>query len=874
MFLIIAIIVVFIILIRQNSSLKKENDNLKINNFNIVKFCPKCGFDLRSLLNRVNFCPKCGHNFNQAPPINNYQNNKIKEEIKKQKPTDKEVKNSLILTSGAILVIISAIAFLTSTWNITGSFVKTLILFLMLMVFFIVSYIADKYLNLKQTARTFYYIALSYIPIVFISISMFGLFGDYLSLMGEGRYIYLFFSSLIVALIYYFNLKKHNSILLFILSIIFQMLTVMFFALIFSSRFRVVILGLFVYNIVISILYLSKKIYFSVKAHTLLSIILGISLSIIYIFQNGLNLLFNNIIFIDFIICIVMLINLSLVLVKILKRDSIYKYIYPLIIILSFNNLSHLFLDNIMFIQALILASYGFVFIYNIIKESKINLITYLEVLVSFIIFYNIWEIKNIFLDNMLESYILFGVMAFFNLIHYVFNDKNKLFSAIMLSSGIIITAISLVMYFEFDAIILSLISFIFILISMYKNASIYLRNAFKWVGFVFLVLSSLIYINGNYIYSLIAYSIYSIVILVYGILKKKDSYKIFSYIYINIALLNIFNYAEINFLTFIIPSTTIILTILERLFNNIRSKASDIYLMISYIVSMILLLNTFEKYTNIAMLIISISFVTYICLYNKNKNLMCLPLIGFIPHIYFVDNLIIGNFNLLSIISIFVIAIICILMWYKKRNIYITMFYIYTFFYIMCYTPNNYISILIFAIGDFICYLIKNNKVKDIYKGLLYILGFALYNTILVDINLDSFSSLIAISYISLLILITRTIVKKYGNSYKVWEYIISILINLAIIFNYNSELDGIIYIIALAILVIVSYIYKLGPIFMVSVISLILNALLLTQILFINIPWWIYVLIIGSILISFAIYNESKDKTEKVDIKKHLDL
>lgn len=874
MFLIIAIIVVFIILIRQNSSLKKENDNLKINNFNIVKFCPKCGFDLRSLLNRVNFCPKCGHNFNQAPPINNYQNNKIKEEIKKQKPTDKEVKNSLILTSGAILVIISAIAFLTSTWNITGSFVKTLILFLMLMVFFIVSYIADKYLNLKQTARTFYYIALSYIPIVFISISMFGLFGNYLSLNGEGRYLYLVISSLIVAIIYYFNSSKYNSKLLFVLSIIFQILTVIFLVSIFSTRFRVVLFGLLIYSIIISILYLAKKIYFNEKMHLKLSIILCVSISIIYTFENCLNLLINNIIFIDFIIYIVMLINLYLVLVKILNKDNIYKYIYPLIIIFSFNNLSHLFLNNKMFMQSLVLASFGVTFIYNIIKESKINIITYIEVLISFIIFYNVWEIRSIFVDNMLESYILFGIVTFLSLIHYVFNDKNKLFSALMFSFGIIITSISVVTYFDFNCIILELISFILIIISMYKNANIQLRDAFKWVGIVSLLIVTILFQDGLFIYNFILSLIYFIIILSYGLTNKKETYKIFSYVYINIILINLFDYNKFNYSIFIIPTTTVLLTYVERLIHGIRSKASDIYLMISYIVSMILLLNTFEKYTNIAMLIISISFVTYICLYNKNKNLMCLPLIGFIPHIYFVDNLIIGNFNLLSIISIFVIAIICILMWYKKRNIYITMFYIYTFFYIMCYTPNNYISILIFAIGDFICYLIKNNKVKDIYKGLLYILGFALYNTILVDINLDSFSSLIAISYISLLILITRTIVKKYGNSYKVWEYIISILINLAIIFNYNSELDGIIYIIALAILVIVSYIYKLGPIFMVSVISLILNALLLTQILFINIPWWIYVLIIGSILISFAIYNESKDKTEKVDIKKHLDL
>ena len=39
----------------------------------------------------------------------------------------------------------------------------------------------DKYLNLKQTSKAFYYIALTYIPLALLSISIFELFGKYLS---------------------------------------------------------------------------------------------------------------------------------------------------------------------------------------------------------------------------------------------------------------------------------------------------------------------------------------------------------------------------------------------------------------------------------------------------------------------------------------------------------------------------------------------------------------------------------------------------------------------------------------------------------------------------------------------------------------------
>ena len=90
----------------------------------------------------------------------------------------------------------------------------------------------------------------------------------------------------------------------------------------------------------------------------------------------------------------------------------------------------------------------------------------------------------------------------------------------------------------------------------------------------------------------------------------------------------------------------------------------------------------------------------------------------------------------------------------------------------------------------------------------------------------------------------------------------------------NLTNEYDGIIYFIFLAILIIISYIYKFGPIFLISLISIVLNSIRLSRSLFGDIPWWIDILVIGGILIGFAIHNESKDKNEKENIKDRLDL
>ena len=86
-----------------------------------------------------------------------------------------------------------------------------------------------------------------------------------------------------------------------------------------------------------------------------------------------------------------------------------------------------------------------------------------------------------------------------------------------------------------------------------------------------------------------------------------------------------------------------------------------------------------------------------------------------------------------------------------------------------------------------------------------------------------------------------------------------------------YSSQTDGVIYVAFLSIIVILSYIFKFGPIFLICLIFIILNVLLLIG----SMPWWIYILIIGGVLIGFAIYNEAKDnQKEKISIKKHLDL
>jgi len=172
-----------------------------------------------------------------------------------EKTMSQETKNNLILISGSILIILSAIVFLTSTWTVTHDFFKTIIIVLMLGVFLAVSHIADKFLNLKQTSKAFYYIALAYIPILFLSIALFELFGKYFSLYGLGKYIYLTFSCFLVSVIYYYNAVKNKNHIIAIFSVIFQTLGITFFALVFTNDINIILSVLLAYNLLLGFSY-------------------------------------------------------------------------------------------------------------------------------------------------------------------------------------------------------------------------------------------------------------------------------------------------------------------------------------------------------------------------------------------------------------------------------------------------------------------------------------------------------------------------------------------------------------------------------------------------------------------------------------------
>ena len=146
----------------------------------------------------------------------------------------KKSQNATILISGAILIVLSAIVFLLSTWNTMSNFVKTGILVLLIGVFLEASAIAKKVFKLEQASKAFYYIAMAYIPIVVLAMSLFGLLGNYLSIFGEGKYLFFSISNVILSIIYLLEYARTKRKPLIFFSLATQLLSAIYIGCIFN----------------------------------------------------------------------------------------------------------------------------------------------------------------------------------------------------------------------------------------------------------------------------------------------------------------------------------------------------------------------------------------------------------------------------------------------------------------------------------------------------------------------------------------------------------------------------------------------------------------------------------------------------------------
>ena len=219
----------------------------------VKRYCTVCG---KEIMTDSKYCTECESKIEELrkqEEARREEERRIDVAAAKQRreKIEEERKNSLILTIGSFLIVLAAVTFLMGTWNTIHDIFKTIVLALGIALFLGGSKIAETRLKITKTARTFFFIAMAYIPLFLLSLSIFGLLGDYLSITGEGRYLYLGFSSIITAIVYYGFYKSKNEKSLFLGSLLAQAGAVVLLSLMISSTLELVLINLLLYNIVL-----------------------------------------------------------------------------------------------------------------------------------------------------------------------------------------------------------------------------------------------------------------------------------------------------------------------------------------------------------------------------------------------------------------------------------------------------------------------------------------------------------------------------------------------------------------------------------------------------------------------------------------------
>lgn len=141
---------------------------------------------------------------------------RVEKEKKKLTPEQLRERNiSLSLIAGVVLLLLGGLVLATSSWDKMNHMMKVFSIGGVSLLFFGISYISSQYLKIAKTAFAFLTLASLLIPVTFVGIGYFQLFGEWLSLFGDGKYV-LGILATVICLPLYTSIAYKNKNRLFV----------------------------------------------------------------------------------------------------------------------------------------------------------------------------------------------------------------------------------------------------------------------------------------------------------------------------------------------------------------------------------------------------------------------------------------------------------------------------------------------------------------------------------------------------------------------------------------------------------------------------------------------------------------------------------
>ncbi len=754
MWIAIIIIIILMCLDKDDNQKEKELEN-QIVGYNTMNGRPI----LRKYVNITGYDTKTGQPlFEYKKPIIGYnpftgdpmfEGDKIPEvHLPKQPVTEEEknrISNTILMITGAALIVIASIIFLATGWETMHGLLKTLILFGIQMIFCLFGYISTNKLNIPKIGKMFNYLTLAFVPIIILSLSFFELVGDYFSIGCEGFVYYLGITLLASDVVYKLYGKSKNDIFAKRSSLIVEAFAIL----------------CFVSNI--EIMYIEA---FAMIVHTI----------IIYLLLQG----------------------------NFLDHEAYDKLnLYYAVFLIALIALPSSFEENIMsFTNLILLALNFFIRCLDAKEESEKK-----PLLVLFFI-----------------SYLL---------------------------SIRIIEQVDISPYFLYLLSLLPILG----LTKVVKTETMK-KNIVKVVGILTIAITAYsIFDSEKTIYYLLTYIIGFIVsILVYA-LTNKSLYKIWSYISFSTIFFCICYITEIeNVAEYILLVIPILVYAIEMIYEKLKDNTSTIFIIGSLCIEV---LGLSGEYT---MLIPLVLMAIYMLLERKT-NLLLIPMFASFL-VYSLDNdaLITTTFSTLTVL--YILASIS-----KENFNRYTIFSVLTLLSLCIYLElSAYITWSLLLVWGIIHYICKPKENNEVYISAMIFSIFGLYVKCLVDLDSELYANY-ALGIILVAISMTKGVFKK-GEPILLAFIECGVIGGLTLIgsFAIQEPIDGVVYLGILLILSILSYIKEWRYYLYSSIISMIFGVIMLTAEYWQEIPWYVYILVIGLALIVFAMYDEKRKQNKKL--------
>ena len=828
----------------------------------------------------------------QTPTTVHVENNNVQNAVEKKEaiketivkePKPKMDFNIKILFAGAFLIILSGIVLLSSGWDVLPGVAKSAILFVFMGVFIKLSKtLREK--KVTNAANIFFYISMAYLPLCLFSISLFGLLGEFLSIHGEGKFIFLTAVFLATSYVYYKYYKKNGANGLFYASILSQLFTVVLATMIFEVNITLALLAISIYNFLLALVLLKNNSKIRIVSTIISSAILVSILP--YIFGE------DKVIYNAYTILVFLFNSLTLFL---LNKDVEN---YPLAVMYNISNV---------FVMYAITKHYSF----NISSDTRV-IVMMLFAIISMITKSiglsnkkaisetNVYVVQGLFVAMLIYraslsllfgivdiAYIALGiVVSLYGLFKYKKDVQILIYVAF---SALLGWAIQTRVGEENSIGVLSLIGLLQLIVIKNCMRFVY-KDTKNGDLFDFEPLSNILlagffirdtYLAIKYNPSILLILVSLVIVYLYYLLSSKK---------------DIAN--RIMYRVFFVGSVGILATIIQKILDI---KESIVFINSFIVVDAAILLQLIyderfrDRFQHVLLMIGSIGCGLAISGSSLNSNSNSSLVVYFVIYMLLSFASLLMNrrgkleFGYDIPIQVATLMIIPEIEFSKYGNIICTIAYallllytvmsvkrekkigfnaVFAYFVSWCIGgifEHHYLTMSIYAIVSACLYTFVEGKNKKWFKliGLSVILN--MYMMMIEEFDIKIYS-LVIIPVFLYAYYILNIFTSKFKNNkaLKIFVYIVIFFKGFG---EYMNGFDELLTLLFLVFGLLYSYNRRLEGEFLASLSLIVISSFMLVSAIFIAIPWWVYLVVVGGLLLSYGVKNETKESNGLVD-------